>query len=252
MKIAFCGKGGVGKTTLATLLSLVYLEEGYKVLAIDADPSPHLARLFGIQGEVTPLAEMTDLLAERAEKTGPYYTLNPKIDDLPEKFALTKNGLRLMVLGAIRVAGGGCACPEQTVLRRLLNYLLLTAKEVVVVDMEAGVEHFGRGTVVPMDVILVVVEPSAGSIQTAKQIYRLAKDLHLDRIYFLGNNIRSPKQEELLKKEFAPYLIALFPYDEELEELEFQGASLWNYRGKLFQQMKEVKVALSRLLSKPS
>jgi len=252
MKIAFCGKGGVGKSTLATLLALVYIEEGYKVLAVDADPSPHLARLLGIKEEVKPLAEMQDLLAERAEKQGPYYTLNPKIDDLPEKFAITQDGLRLMVLGAIRVAGGGCACPEQTVLRRLLHYLILSTKEVVIVDMEAGVEHFGRATVVPMDVILVVVEPSAGSRQTAKQIQRLAKELNLSRVYFLGNNVKGKAQEEVLKGEFGESLLAIFPYDEEIEEIELKGGSLWNYRGILFQKMKEVKLVLERLLDQPS
>jgi CO dehydrogenase maturation factor len=246
MKIAFCGKGGVGKSILATILSLVFLDEGYKVLAIDADPSPHLARLFGIEGEIIPIAEMKNLLAERAEKYGPYYTLNPKIDDLPEKFAITKDALRLMVLGAIRVAGGGCACPEQTVLRRLLSYLILTAKEIVIVDMEAGVEHFGRATVTPMDVILVVVQPSVGSIQTAKRIHRLAKELKLERVYFLGNNIKSKAQEQVLYKEIGPLLLTSFPFDEKIEEIELTGGSLWDYRGELFQQMKEVKVILEK------
>jgi len=252
MKIAFCGKGGVGKSTLATLLALTFLDEGYKVLAIDSDPSPHLARLFGIKDEVKPIAEMADLLAERAEKQGPYYTLNPKIDDLPEKFALTKDGLRLMVLGAIRVAGGGCACPEQTVLRRLLHYLILTAREVVIVDMEAGVEHFGRATVTPMDVILVVVEPSAGSRETARQILRLASDLNLLKVYLLGNNVKNKAQEEVLQKEFGDKLLAIFPYDEEIDEIELKGGSLWDYRGLLFQRMKEVRLALEGMLNQPS
>ena len=252
MKIALCGKGGVGKSILAVILSLVFLDERYKVFAIDADPSPHLARLFGIESEIVPIAEMKDLLAERAEKSGPYYTLNPKIDDLPEKFVIIKDGLRLMVLGAIRVAGGGCACPEQTVLRRLLSYLILTAKEVVIVDMEAGVEHFGRATVTPMDVILVVVQPSMGSIQTAKQIFRLAKELKLERVYFLGNNVKSTAQKEVLCKEFGPLLLTSFPFDEKIEEIELTGGSLWNYRGELFQRMKEVKVVLEKFLNKPS
>ena len=252
MKIALCGKGGVGKSILAVILSLVFLDERYKVFAIDADPSPHLARLFGIESEIVPIAEMKELLAERAEKSGPYYTLNPKIDDLPEKFVIIKDGLRLMVLGAIRVAGGGCACPEQTVLRRLLSYLILTAKEVVIVDMEAGVEHFGRATVTPMDVILVVVQPSMGSIQTAKQIFRLAKELKLERVYFLGNNVKSTAQKEVLCKEFGPLLLTFFPFDENIEKIELTGGSLWNYRGELFQRMKEVKVVLEKFLNKPS
>lgn len=169
---------------------------------------------------------------------------------MPEKFVLTKNGLRLMVLGAIRVAGGGYACPEQTVLRRLLNYLILTAKEVVIVDMEAGVEHFGRATLTPIDVILVVVQPTAGSIQTAKRIFRLAKELKLEKVFFLGNNLKSKIQEQILYKEFGPLLLASFPFDEKIEELEFMGSSLWNYRGELFQRMKEVKIILEEVIAK--
>lgn len=252
MKIAFCGKGGVGKSSVSTLLSLAFLEEGYRVLAIDADPSPHLARLLEIPQEIVPLAEMTDLLAERAQKSGPYYTLNPKIEDLPEKFAVTKDGLRLMVLGAIRTAGGGCACPEQTVLKRLLTYLILSSREVVIVDMEAGVEHFGRATVAPMDVILVITQPLRGSLETTKQILKLADELDLKKVFVVGNRVKDTSQEDFLRKEFGDlYLLSLSP-DGELERREFEGRGLWDYRGKLFTQVKELKGRLKELIGETS
>ncbi|MDM7203018.1 MAG: P-loop NTPase [Thermodesulfobacteriaceae bacterium] len=249
MKIALCGKGGVGKSSVATLLTLVFLEDGYKVLAIDADPSPHLARLLEVEGEAIPLADMTDLLAERAEKVGPYYTLNPKIEDLPEKFTLNKDRLRLMVLGAIRTAGGGCACPEQTVLRRLLTYMLLTAKEVVIVDMEAGVEHFGRATLTPISCLLIVVQPFRGSIETGKQIIKLAEELKMKNIFVVGNKLSSESQENYLKNEFGDRYLFSIPLDEELEEREFKGIGLWNYRGKAFMEAKKLKRKIEELLS---
>lgn len=248
MKIALCGKGGVGKSSIATLLTLAFLDSGYKVLAIDADPSPHLARLLEIGGEVTPLAEMMDLLAERAQKAGPYYTLNPKIDDLPEKFTLTKDGLKLMVLGAIKTAGGGCACPEQTVLRRLLTFLLLTAKEVVIVDMEAGVEHFGRATVAPMDLLLVVTQPFKGSMETAKQILKLAKELHMERVYVIGNRVKDFQQEKILQETFGTKYLLSFAPDEELEKRETEGKGLWDYRGPLFSQALKLKEKIEELI----
>jgi len=248
MKIALCGKGGVGKSTVATLLALSFLEDGYKVLAIDADPSPHLARLLEIKEEITPIAEMTDLLAERAEKAGPYYTLNPRIEDLPEKFAVTKNGLKLMVLGAIRTAGGGCACPEQTVLRRLLTYLLLTSGEIVIVDMEAGVEHFGRATLTPIDLLLVITQPFRGSVETTKQILKLAEELKVKNLFVIGNEIAHPQQETYLKEEFGERYLFSLSKDEELEVREFYGRSLWDYRGKAYQEIKYLKRKLEELL----
>lgn len=252
MKIALCGKGGVGKSSISTLLALSFLEAGYKVLAIDADPSPHLARLLEIEEEITPISEMTDLLAERAEKVGPYYTLNPKIEDLPEKFVVKKNGLRLMVLGAIRTAGGGCACPEQTVLRRLLTYLLLTAREVVIVDMEAGVEHFGRATLTPIDLLLVVVQPFKGSVETGKQIIKLAQELKVKNIFVLGNKLIKKEQEEYLKKEFGEKYLASLTRDEELEEREFQGRGLWDYRGLAYQEVEGLRKKIEEFFSATS
>ncbi|MFN4196795.1 MAG: P-loop NTPase [Caldimicrobium sp.] len=252
MKIALCGKGGVGKSSVSTMLAISFLEAGYRVLAIDADPSPHLARLLEIEGEITPISEMTDLLAERAEKAGPYYTLNPKIEDLPEKFAVKKDGLRLMVLGAIRTAGGGCACPEQTVLRRLLTYLLLTAREVVIVDMEAGVEHFGRATLTPIDLLLVVVQPYKGSLETGKQIIKLAQELKVKNIFVLGNKVIKKEQEEYLKKGFGEKYFASLPQDEELEQREYQGRGLWDYRGLVYQGVEVIRKKIEVLLNATS
>ncbi len=234
MKIAFCGKGGVGKSTIAALLCGALLEAGYEVLAIDADPSPHLGRLLGFkdQSRLKPLADMRELLAERAEKVGPYYTLNPRIEDLPERFMLQKNGLRLMVLGAIREAGGGCACPEQTVLRRLLSFLILQAREAVVVDMEAGVEHFGRATVVPMDFILVVTQPYRGSLETTRQILKLAEELRMERTLVVANNVRDPEDLAFIEESLGISPVVSFPHDPEmLREVERGGRSLLEFRG---------------------
>ncbi len=244
MKIAFCGKGGVGKTLIAGLLSLAFLEDGYKVLAIDADPSPHLARIFGIKEEVRTLADMKDLLAERSERSGAYYNLNPRVEDLPDRFILKKEKLKLMVLGAIQVAGSGCACAEQAVLRKLLTYLILSSNEVVIVDMEAGVEHFGRASVVPMDAILVITTPFQGSIRTSKQILKLAKDLNLKNVWIIGNQIQDEEDKKIIKEEFQERIIGWVYEDLELKKLEKKGKDLWDYRAVAFEDVKRIKDSL--------
>ncbi|WP_297056841.1 P-loop NTPase [Thermosulfurimonas sp.] len=248
MKIAFCGKGGVGKSTIAALLCGALLDAGYEVLAIDADPSPHLGRLLGFSEteRLTPLSEMRELLAERAQKQGPYYTLNPRIEDLPERFMLTRDGLRLMVLGAIREAGGGCACPEQTVLRRLLSFLILQAREAVVVDMEAGVEHFGRSTVVPMDFILVVTQPYRGSLETTRQILRLARDLHLEKVVVVGNAVRGPEDERYLASFLGVEPVLSFPEDPEILRAEREGRSLLGLKSPSMERARELVEYLRR------
>jgi len=250
MKIAVCGKGGVGKSTIAALLCEALCERGFRVLAIDADPSPHLARLLGFAEaeKIVPIAEMKDLLAARAEKEGPFYSLNPKVDDLPEKFMLERNGLKLMVLGAVREAGGGCACPEQTVLRRLLSLLLLQSKDAVVVDMEAGVEHFGRATVSAIDGVLIVVQPYRGSLETAKQIRRMAQDLRVKNIFFVGNLISGSEDEKFLERELGERPLVSFPRDEELLRLEREGRPLREAKGPAWESAQQLAEKLSRRL----
>ncbi len=152
MKLAVSGKGGVGKTLLVSLLSKIFTESGYSVLAIDADPNTNLAATLGFPEpeKITPISEMKDLIEERTGvqpgKTAPFFKLNPKVDDIPEKYALERNGIKLMVMGRMKKGGAGCYCPENALLQALVTHLLLASDEVVILDMEAGIEHLGRAT----------------------------------------------------------------------------------------------------------
>lgn len=209
MKLAITGKGGVGKTTLAALLAQVYADLGRDVLAVDADPSPCLAGALGFPDEVreklSPIAEMDALIEERTGAkpgtVGGFFTINPRVDDIPERFSVIHRGVRLLEMGSVDLGGSGCICPESAMLKTLFTHLLFREDDVLLLDMYAGVEHLGRATVDFVDAMIIVVEPTRRSLGTAAQIKKLANDIGLDRLYLVGNKVRNNEESKFLEAE---------------------------------------------------
>jgi CO dehydrogenase maturation factor len=222
----------VGKTTCAALLIRTLSDMGKTVLAIDADPDANLAAALGIPDSerITPIAEMKEMIFERTGaqpgSIGGFFKLNPKVDDLPDSLSVKKDNIKLMRLGSVKKGGGGCLCPESTLLKALVMHIVLARDEVVVMDMEAGIEHLGRATARAVDKLIVVVEPGRRSIDTAEHIRKLASEIHLDRIHVVGNKIRSPKDEAFLKENLPDFeILGFLPFGDELIEADLQGRS---------------------------
>jgi CO dehydrogenase maturation factor len=230
MKIAISGKGGVGKTTFASFLIRALADQGKRVLAIDADPDANLAQALGVKGsaEIVPISEMRELIEERTGAKvgtiGSFFKLNPKVDDLPDKLSVEVDGVRLMVLGGIKKGGAGCICPESTLLKTLLRHIVLSRDEVVILDMEAGLEHLGRGTAMAVDRLIVVVEPGRRSVETAYQIKKLAQDIGLQKFSLVGNKIRSDKDEEFLRRHMPDFgFLGFIPFRSNIIEADLEG-----------------------------
>lgn len=200
MKIAISGKGGSGKTTLTALLAQAVADQGFRVFAIDADPNPNLALALNVSGTPQPLVEMKDLMEERLGALEGFFKINPHVDDIPERFSVEHNGIRLLVMGGVRKGGAGCACPENTILRSLLQHLMLLRDEWVIVDCEAGLEHLGRATAQGVDALLIVIEPNLVATETAQRIRMLAGEIGLQRLYAVGNKVRGPEDAEFIKQ----------------------------------------------------
>jgi len=213
MKLAITGKGGVGKTTIVALFARVLKDKDYKVLLIDADPDMNLASVLGISKDIpiTPIIEMRELIAERTGvevgQPAPFFKMNPKVNDIPDKYCINYHGLKLMVMGTIRNGGGGCACPENAFLKSLLAYMIVLRNEWVLLDMEAGIEHLGRGTTIGVDQMLIVVEPNRTSIETAHRIKKLSKDIGIKKLSVIANKIQSPEERDFLQDNLKGFKI---------------------------------------------
>jgi len=237
-KIALTGKGGVGKTTWAALLAYVYAQQGRPVIAIDADPAPSLANSLGIPpaiaSQITPISEMADLIEERTGARpgtpGGYFRINPEVSDIPDRFSVMHRGIRLLQLGTVKRGGGGCICPESATLKALVTHLLLYQKDVVILDMEAGVEHLGRATAQAVDAFLIVVEPSSRSLQTALQIRRLAREINIPHIFLLANKVQNESDLAFIREQADGIpLLGYLPESDAVSEADRRGIAVFDH-----------------------
>ncbi len=238
MKIAITGKGGVGKTTLTALIAQGYADAGKQVLAVDADPSPCLAGALGfpddLREKLHPISEMDELIEERTGAkpgtVGGFFSLNPRVDDIPERFSIIHRGVRLLEMGSVDTGGAGCICPEAAMLKTLFVNLMFRKDEVLLLDMYAGVEHLGRATVDFVDAMLIVVEPTRRSIGTASQIKKLANDIGLTRLYLVGNKVRNEDKSSFLEAQ-SPGLpvLGFLPADMAVQEADRLGIPVYDH-----------------------
>lgn len=258
LKLAVGGKGGVGKTTITSLIarSIAALNTEKKVIAIDADPVANLAAGLGIDESkpITPVSELSDLIAERTGATpgtmGGFFTLNPKVDDIPDRFSIEKDGVKLLVMGTVQQGGSGCICPESTILKALMNHLVLARNEVVVMDMEAGVEHLGRATSGSVDALIVIVNPGKRSRVAADKIRQLGSDIGIKNIVVIGNRVKSEEDKQLIKESMPDYeILGYIPELDEIVDSDRSGKRPFEDISTIPDELKEITrklVALSK------
>jgi CO dehydrogenase maturation factor len=258
MKIAITGKGGVGKTTLASLLAQIYAEEGKRVIAVDADPDANLASALGISKEevekIRPIADMAELIEERTGvkpgSMGGMFKLNPKVDDLPEGIGYRLDGIILLTMGKMKDAASGCYCPENVLLRSLLKHLIVRRSEVVIVDMEAGIEHLTRGTAEAVDAFIVVVEPGQRSMQTAKTVHEMAKNLRVQKVFVVANKVRGPEDLRFIKDNVGGMeVIGTITFSQMVMEADMKGSSPYLFSQETVKEVKALKGKIERSLN---
>jgi len=256
MKIAVTGKGGVGKTTLSSILSYLFASEGRKVISVDADPDANLASALGVpkqeQEKIRPIADMNELIEERtgAKPGSPgIYKLNPKVDDLPEGLGYRINGITLLIMGKGKAASSGCYCPENVLLRRLLRHLVVERDEVVIVDMEAGIEHLTRGTADSVDAFIVVIEPGQRSIQTAGVVRDMAKGLGVKNVFVVANKIRGDEDLDFVRKGIGDIgLAGYMTFSHSIMEADIKGGSPFSFAPQTVEEVRIIKSEIEKVL----
>ena len=253
MKLAITGKGGVGKTTLSSALARLYADEGRTVLAADVDPDANLGLALGLSQEevdaIIPISKMRDLAKERtgASDDNKFYKLNPYVADIPEKFAKSVNGVKLLVMGTVDLGGSGCVCPEHVMLKSILSALTYRKNDVVIMDMEAGLEHLGRGTAANMDQFIVVLDPGARSGQTYRSVQQLANDLGVKRVRVVANKIRDEQDEAFIRASIpAEDLLGCIHYNTEIMDADRNGKSPYDFSPTAIEEIRRIKQILDR------
>lgn len=253
MKVAITGKGGVGKTTLSSTLARLYAAEGRTVLAADVDPDANLGLALGFTEEevnaIVPISKMRTLVEERtgANEANKFFKLNPQVSDIPDKYAKEINGVKLLVMGTVDVGGSGCVCPEHVMLKAILSSLSYRKDDVVIMDMEAGLEHLGRGTAGNMDQFIVVIEPGARSIETYEKVKLLAKDLGVKRVRVVANKVRDQADEEYIRSRIpSDDLLGCIHYNRDIIDADRQGKSPYDFSPQAIQEIKAIKDIIDR------
>ena len=251
MKVAITGKGGVGKTTLSSTLARLYADEGRTVLAADVDPDANLGLALGLTQEevdqIVPISKMHALAKERtgASDDNKFYKLNPYVADIPDTYAKDINGVKLLVMGTIDLGGSGCVCPEHVMLKQILASLTYRKNDVVIMDMEAGLEHLGRGTAGNMDQFIVVIEPGARSVQTYRNVKRLASDLGVKRVRVVANKVRDEQDEAFVRENIpAEDLLGCIHYNTEVIDADRQGKSPYDFSPTAIEEIRKIKAIL--------
>ena len=253
MKVAVTGKGGVGKTTLSSTLARLYADEGRTVLAADVDPDANLGLALGLTQEevnaIVPVSKMRELVVERtgANASNTFYKLNPQVSDLPDKLAKEINGVKLLVMGTVDTGGTGCVCPEHVMLKALISSLVFRKDDVVVMDMEAGLEHLGRGTASMMDRFIVVIEPGARSIQTYEKVKKLAGDLGITKVDVVANKIRDAEDEAFIRQNIPPEaLLGFMHYNSEVIDADRRGLSPYDVSPTMVEEIRQIKARMDK------
>jgi CO dehydrogenase maturation factor len=258
MKIAISGKGGVGKTTLAGVMARILANRGRKVLAIDADPDSNLASAIGLPKEtlakLSPIASMTSMIEERTgAKKGSYGTmfkLNPKVDDIPDDMGVTYQGVKLLLLGCIPQGGGGCFCPENVLLKNLVRHLLVQREEALIIDMEAGLEHLGRGSTGYVDALIIVVEPGQRAMNTARQIRKLGEDLKIKNMMIVGNKVNSEEDRRLIEEHLSDFpILGHMSFNPKILQADREGKSPYDMDEKIKEEVEVILTELEKRIS---
>ena len=253
MKVAITGKGGVGKTTQSSTQARLYADEGRTVLAADVDPDANLGLALGLSqeevDEIIPISRMRDLAKERtgASDDNKFFKLNPYVADIPDTFSKDINGVKLLVMGTVDLGGSGCVCPEHVMLKSILSAMTYRKDDVVIMDMEAGLEHLGRGTAANMDQFIVVIEPGARSVQTYRNVKRLANDLGVKKVRVVANKVRDEQDEAFVRGAIpAEDLLGIIHYNSEVIDADRQGKSPYDFSLTAIEEIRKIKAILDR------